>query len=576
MARRFFFTVINELLIIALFVVIVVTFIGPVEKNIKADGRGYYEYLPSFFIYHDLIRKDIPVKTDSVFNKRVISIPSYIDYRDYKVDKFACGTAVLELPFFLTALAVTDLEGNNTDGYQKPFHTAIFIAALFYLFLALVKQKKILELYGIDHYIIIFIQLLLVLATGVTNYAYFDAGFSHVYSLFAISAFIYFIKLYFIHLRFSDFYVACLFAGLILILRQVNVIIILILPFIAESWPVLKEGALRLIKNPVKLIVGFLIIAAVFSIQSMLWFLQTGEFLIYSYQGEGFNFLKPHFFDILFSFQKGLFVYTPVLLLALFSLIWLVYRRKYYMALTWLAFFLILTYILSSWHSWYFGASYGLRAYIDFYTIFFIPVAIFFNETTKPVNATVITISLLTIPLKVIQAYQYKEYILHWTYMDKDKYMKSFLKTNYRFKGLFWKKEINEKYYTPVKEVSFASLNTIANQDSLIFRDISRNIPGFERVKIIRITMENDFYDQNDSKIIVSISDSTTGKNILWLHKYLVNFSEKEFNQWQTGSFNFEISPMPDKNPKMVAITILSGKQNNSFKNFNIKFLIPK
>jgi len=286
--------------------------------------------------------------------------------------------------------------------------------------------------------------------------------------------------------------------------------------------------------------------------------------------------LKPHFFDILFSFQKGLFVYTPVLLLALFSLIWLVYRRKYYMALTWLAFFLILTYILSSWHSWYFGASYGLRAYIDFYTIFFIPVAIFFNETTKPVKATVITISLLTIPLNVIQAYQYKEYILHWTYMDKDKYMKSFLKTNYRFKGLFWKKEINEKYYTPVKEVSFASLNTIANQDSLIFRDISRNIPGFERVKIIRITMENDFYDQNDSKIIVSISDSTTGKNILWLHKYLVNFSEKEFNQWQTGSFNFEISPMPDKNPKMVAITILSGKQNNSFKNFNIKFLIPK
>lgn len=576
MARRFFLTVINELLIIALFFVIVVTFIGPVEKNIKADGRGYYEYLPSFFIYHDLIRKDIPVKSDSVFNKRVISIPSYIDYGEFKVDKFACGTAVLELPFFLTALAVTDLEGNYTDGYQKPFQTAIFIAALFYLFLALVFLKKILELYGIDHYIIIFIQLLLVLATGVTNYAYFDAGFSHVYSLFAITAFIYFIKLYFIHLKFIDFYVACLFAGLILILRQVNVIIILILPFLAGSWPVLKESALRLIKNPVKLIAGFLIIAAVFSIQSMLWFLQTGEFLIYSYQGEGFNFLKPHFFDILFSFQKGLFVYTPVMLLALFSLIWLVYRRKYYMALTWLAFFLILTYILSSWHSWYFGASYGLRAYIDFYTIFFIPVAIFFNETTKPVKATVITISLLTIPLNVIQAYQYKEYILHWTYMDKDKYMKSFLKTNYRFKGLFWKKEINEKYYTPVKEVSFASLNTIANQDSVIFRDISRNIPGFERVKIIRITMENDFYDQNDSKIIVSISDSTTGKNILWLHKYLVNFSEKEFNQWQTGSFNFEISPMPDKNPKMVAITILSGKQNNSFKNFNIKFLIPK
>lgn len=142
MARRIFFSVISELLIITLFVVVVVSSIGPVEKNIKADGRGYYEYLPSFFIHHDLIRKDIPVKTDSIFNKRIISIPSYIDYGDYKVDKFACGTAVLELPFFLTALAVTDLEGTYNDGYQPGFHHAIFIAALFYLFLAIFFLKK--------------------------------------------------------------------------------------------------------------------------------------------------------------------------------------------------------------------------------------------------------------------------------------------------------------------------------------------------------------------------------------------------------------------------------------------------
>ncbi len=387
--------IIPELVIILVFILLIQTNLGKVDVVIKADAIGYYDYLPSLFIHHDLVRKNKPKRTNSVFYKRIDKEGVYVDYKGFKVDKYPVGTALLQWPFFYVTYLTTSLNGNSTDGYQISFQRAVLYATLFYLFLGIFFLRKTLELYDIKKSVIIFSQILLVFATGVTNYANFDAGFSHVYSLFAISAFFYFVRSFFIKNRLKYFILACFFLGLILLIRQINMLALLFVPFLAGSPGTLKKGIYHILHHPKILLTGITLTTAIFFIQCLAWYLQTGHFLLYSYQGEGFHFLNPQFINILFSYRKGLFVYTPVLFFSLFGLISLAYKRKYYLVFTWLAFFTIITYIFSSWHSWGYGASYGSRVFIDYYGMFFILLALLINEIPKILKTGIIWLNII-------------------------------------------------------------------------------------------------------------------------------------------------------------------------------------
>jgi len=402
MKFRYLKHLLPELFLVLAFALLIQTNKAKVDEVIHADAVGYYDYLPSLFIHHDLVRKNKPEKTHTGLYKRIDKKGVYVDYKGFKVDKYPVGTALLQLPFFYVAHLATPLHGGFEDGYQKPFQKAVLFATLFYLFLGVYFLRKILELYDIKKPVILFSQILLVFATGVTNYANLDAGFSHVYSLFALNAFFYFTRSFFTRNRLKDFIGMGLFMGLILLLRQINVLAVLFIPFLAGSFHNLKKGIFQLLHHPRVLLTGLLYTVALFFIQCLAWYLQTGHFLLYSYQGEGFNFLNPHFIDILFSYRKGLFVYTPVLFIALFGLIVLAYRRKYYQVITWLAFFTIITYVFSSWHSWIYGASYGSRVYVNYYGIFFILFALLINEIRGLLKAGIIVLSVLTIPLNLV------------------------------------------------------------------------------------------------------------------------------------------------------------------------------
>lgn len=364
--------------------------------------------------------------------------------------------------------------------------------------------------------------------------------------------------------------------GLIIILRQINVLTILFVPFLAGSLISLKDGFIHLLRNPKKLLIGIVLIFGLFFIQCLLWYLQTGKFLIYSYQGESFNFLDPQIFNILFSYKKGLFVYTPILFISLLSLIWLAYKRQYYLVFTWVSFFIILTYVLSSWHSWFYGGSYGLRAYIDYYTVFFIPFALMLDGIVKGMKIVIILLSFLTIPLNIIQTYQYKEYILHWIDMDKEKYWKVFLKTEDRYKGLVWKKNYNLNNYQTVKEFLIGDINTSKNAHNVIYNGNSRDIPDFEYVSIIQVLIDNEYDNENNSKIILNINDTSSHHNYYWVDRSFICFSEKQLNEWQTGLYNFEFHRITDLKEKIITLEVKSGNQNNNFKNVRIKYLKHK
>jgi hypothetical protein len=588
--------VLIEIFIIVSSIFVVNNYIGNVDKTLNADGVGYYDYLPSIFIHHDLIRKDYTINQNGSIYKRIINTDVYNNYNGCYVDKYPCGTALLELPFFSYTLLLIELDHTAMDGYQLPFQKSVYYAALFYLFLSIFFLRKLLLLYEISFPVIFFCQLCLVLGTSVTHYAFFDSGFSHVYSLFAITSFMYFSKKYFTHRIAYDFIIASGLLGLIFIIRQPNIIIVLFLPFLSGSKNTLfntvamlyrekrsvvisylsfmRVPVIRLELKGILLLEGALIFFVVSSIQFVLWYLQSGDFFVYSYKGESFDFLNPQLINILFSYKKGLYIYTPLLFFGTISVLWFAAKRKYYLFLSWCAFFFILTYLLSSWWCWYYGCSYGLRAYIDFYPIFFIPFAVFLNDINKFIQVLIVAFSLLSIPLNIVQVYQYEVFILHWVGMDKGKYWKVFLNTDDTFKGLLWKNTYNMNDYITEKEIFVGDIEMEATTSKNAFCINSDETPNFENVRIIQVLMDDKYVADDKSEVTVKID--SLDRNYYWHKIPLIHFHEKELGELQTGLYNFDYNKIPNPQNKIIILELESSEKRKKFYNIRVRFLSRK
>lgn len=468
----------------------------------------------------------------------------------------------------------TDLEGSNIDGYQPNFQKSIFFAALFYLFLAIFFIKKILEHYEIRRHIIVFIQLLIVFGTSVTHYANVDASYSHIYSLFAISTFIYFALNYFKEPKLKSFILACVFLGLLVLIRQVNILILLSLPFIAGSWPKLKTGFITLKRNYIWFISGFLIVASIIFIQCIFWYLQSGSFILYSYQSEGFDFSSPEIFNLLFSYRRGLFVYTPILFIALSGVNWLLIKKNFYLSITWLLFFSILIYIFSSWWSGTYGAGYGLRVFIKFYPLFLIPFALMLNQISLMWRIGLMALAFLTIPLNIVQCYQYKSFILHWTQMDKEKYWTVFLKTDDRYKGLVWKQKFVPENHVLIKEISLNSIMCSKNELKVIHVANALDIPDYKKVTSIEVYIDNLYDEQNETQIFVRVKDSRNAKEEKFRRKQLIQFADHGFNKWQTGRYNFYSEGVSLDEFKSIVLEVKPFDSNCNLKNVKVRFLM--
>lgn len=548
-----------------------------VGNTITGDGIGYYEYLPSTFIYKDIYRQNYSEDEKSAFEKRTDNYGFYINYDRHYVNRYPAGTAILQMPFFFGARFFAESgEASVNDGYQEEYHFAIFIAALFYLLLALIFMKKLLQQYYLKGTAIYLTQLLLLFSTSVTQYASSNAAFSHVYSLFAITAFLYFTRKYFNEKSLYSFLYASLFLGLVVIIRNINVLIILFVPFLAGSQNNLKEGFFFVFKKPAVLVGGLFIFGLIVFIQLFLWYAQTGHFLLYSYKGDGFNFLEPQFINILFSYRKGLFIYTPVLLLGIAGVVWLFFKKEFFRGFSWLCFFIILTYLLSSWEWWYYGRSYGLRAYIDFYAIFFIPFALLFYHVNRLQKTLILIPALLTIPLNLIQNYQYQSYIIHGTGMNKEKYWKVFLKTHDSYKGIFYKRTIDAEKLNLLYEDVINRIEVPAYKDTLIWTKSDSLNHFIHSTDIIQVLFKNNFSEKNYSRLLLSIKDNE--ENVLVYHRpYFIQFAEQDFNQYQTGLYNFILPDLSKKKGKLsVNFFVLAVEDGSKLEDFNVKFFDRK
>jgi hypothetical protein len=395
---------------------------------IEADAKGYYAYLPAVFIYHDLnfsFYKQIEQET--YYNPNLYY--EYLRVHNNKtINKYYAGTAVFLLPFFLAGHGITLLTGLPADGYSYYYTFLVHLGAIFYLILALLGLRKLLRTYQFNEQMIALVLIAMVFGTNLFYYVITEFAMSHLYSFTAITWLCLTIRKYFAVHEPKYLIYSALLLGIITILRPVNLLVVLSFPFLAGSYNQFLSGLKNLISKKMKLLLSFGCFVFVISIQLVIYKLATGDFIVYSYKQEGFNFLNPQMLNFLFSYRKGMFIYTPLLFISLTGFIYL-FRISRFQFYSLFCFLIILVYTFSSWHMWFYGGSFSQRVMIEFYAFFAILLAIALQETRKSrVKKLLTSLIILLIIVCQVQTYQYRRMQIHWSDMNKEKYWDVFMR----------------------------------------------------------------------------------------------------------------------------------------------------
>ncbi len=349
------------------------------RSEVWADKAGYYIYLPATLIYHFDIKKfppDIDSKTGGGF---------WFEQNNQKLfTKYTYGIALLQLPFFTIAHIYAKAFHYQADGFSPPYQKMMNIGAAFYLALGLWFLFLVLGKY-FSVWIRYFVVVFTFIATNLLYYSIDETLMPHVYSFFLFSAFLYFLIKFIdnrenyqnaksLNHQIKYFALLSISASFAILIRPTNILFLSILLF----WDLgtlknnLKER-LKMLFNPRLILIFFTTFFIVFLPQMLYWHYSTGSYFTYSYGNESFSYWKhPQLLEIWFSPNNGLFIYSPVIILFLAGIVIMIFKRIPNGIYAGIMFFFI-SYLFASWHSWYFGCSYGQRSFIDYFPVLCIP-----------------------------------------------------------------------------------------------------------------------------------------------------------------------------------------------------------
>lgn len=424
----------NITVLLAALLLLLLKFMYPGNNVLSWDVFGYYLYLPAKFIYHDpyLLNQEwlnhIVAEYESTAT--LYQINQHPETGNWII-KYSMGMSFLYAPFFFIAHWLAPVFGYKQDGFSAIYGFAIETGMFLFSKIGLWYLIKILFNF-FDSKISIISFALIVFATNYVQLAVQYSLLTHVplFTLYCIL--IYYTIQWSNHKKWSSFFIITFSCGLITLIRP-NEIICVLIPIL---WSInqntnFKEKINWLFHSPLKLILSIFLLTIPVLIQMYYWKAGTNNWLYYSYQnpGEGFDFLSPYTREFLFSFRKGWFIYTPLALIALVSLVQ-VYRKNKPVFWAILIPALISVYIVSSWSCWWYaGGSYSQRAIISIYPLLAISLGYGIQFLLlKFKNAILIPFALL-LCFNLFQAWQFNQDILDHERMTYAYYKKILFKT---------------------------------------------------------------------------------------------------------------------------------------------------
>jgi len=371
---------------------------------------GYYLYLPSAFIHHDLTMEwTQPLQKEDHYPDPYHEWYGLTTFRKGAyLDKYPIGLAILWLPFFIAAHILTILTGHPATGFTTWYQIAIGFAGAFYTSLGCVMIYKLLRQY-FSVKVSYFTVLTLLLGTNMLEYATQGSSFTHVYSLFLIATTLYLTPKWYKNMTYRTSILLAVLLALNVVVRPTNILILIVfLLWNVTNLTQLRQRIVLLWQHRIKLALMAGIGLIVCFPQLLYWKYITGKWLFYSYGNAGFtNILHPQIINILFSTNRGVFFWAPALLLSLIGLVLLRRHLKEWSTSIYI-FLPIWLWLMASWVSWPFGDSYGHRAFIDIFPLLGLALATVYSRAKSPTaKNTLLIIAGLCIFANLFLTYQY-------------------------------------------------------------------------------------------------------------------------------------------------------------------------
>jgi hypothetical protein len=444
-----------------------------VQAILTWDAMGYYLYLPAHFIYHDLSRLSfIPeiMKEYSPTGSFYQAYPAPDGPTGAMVMKYPIGLALLNTPFFWVGHWAARHWNYAQDGFSAPYQVAIAFGSLLYSLLGLGLLRRVLLRYVSD--VVAAITLgLLVLGTNYLHYAAIDGAMAHStgFTLYALLLWLT-IKWHEHPKRWSAAAIGFTL-GLLVIVRPSDMVAALLPVFWGVTSVATGRQKLQLLWKTHRSHLALLIVFGVLGVlpQLLYWKWSSGHFFEYSYQEQGFNFLKPHTWQVLFSFKKGWLIYTPLMILPIIGLM-VLWRRNRAVGVPVLIYFLVNLWVVSAWDVWWYGGTFGQRAMVQSYAALALPLAYLLawlgeaQPRRKVLAGAALASSALLVNLNLVQ---------DWQYMN----------------GIMDGENMNRRFYGAIFD------NVHPTQDQLNMFDTKNRLPGsidhYNRRPLAKLTLDD-------------------------------------------------------------------------------------
>ena len=382
----------------ALFVLFIIT-LPIVNPWVHGDGVGYYAYVHSILIDHDLQFENEWRAANSSFTIGRISPGGEILASQYTVtghldNHFTVGPAILWAPFLTVAhfliLTLNRLGAHiNADGFGRPYLLTMAFATAGYGFCGLLLCFWLAREFVAERWAFLAVVGYW-FASSLPVYMYLNPSWSHAHTLFSVALFLWYWNRTRLRRGLMQWIALGLLAALMVNVYYLNAVWLLVPAFeaFANYFQMFaassgQSGSYTKRESFAGLLASHITFVIIFVV-GMLPTLITRKIIYGGYLQTGYPGAHDWFWtspvpgSVWFSSDHGLFTWTPILLLALMGLV-LFLRIDRTFAIYLLAVFAIFSYVLACYVNWDGISSFGNRFFISMGPAFIIGLAAWFD-----------------------------------------------------------------------------------------------------------------------------------------------------------------------------------------------------
>ena len=337
-------------------------------RSIYMDRDLHYENEYAYFIGRD------PVAHSGLLPYKNTATPT-----GYRLNDAPIGTAVLWAPFYLAAdgavIAARALGSSvPRDGYGRPYVLAVCLASLFWGLAGLALTYRLCRAH-VSRGTATWAVLAVWFASPLVFYLYITPAMAHASSLFAVALFLWFWHRTRRERSVGQWIILGASAGLMVLVRELNWLALVVIGvdelhrLVTAGRP---EGAgilTTLAQRSSGYLAFGLAVAVVVAPQFYVYRTLNGTFGPTPFVVEKFSALPVYTIDVLFSGFHGLFSWHPVTLVGVTGLIAL-WLRSPVVALALGGFFVAQVLVVGSYDTWWGGASFGARRFVNCIPVF--------------------------------------------------------------------------------------------------------------------------------------------------------------------------------------------------------------